>query len=526
MAIWCADGLECINNTFRYNTVENGWRAAGAALYGGKDNKFYNIIIKDNLDIGITITNTFQGIGFNDNGMHDFHAISLVGCGTFNATYNDRVGAINITHASGAGTKVQNVRLYNIDVIDSKCDAIRIAKASGSGIFNLSFENVTINGTAKEYPFNNVGNLTQGRGYAVFFDKYPLGAATYCNLSYSNLGGSSNGTAFNTIQKGTFSWTSVTGCDSAAVTGVNLLPADTSIAGGETLQLFPDFIPANATNKIILYTSSNPVVATVNYDGFITGLSKGQTVITVTTQDGNFSATSNINVTSNPNIVYRIKSRWQNTFLYDAGDRVKYSLTAGNDTYLWQIEDIDGVKEIKNYSTGDYMHISNLLGYVQCTSRLPGVTSSKWVLEDAGSDFVRLKSESNKTDYIHIENLQNHAQYGTIETTWWSAMWVFEPMLIVTSVPNLSLEKAAGIFPNPSNGHFNLSLSNFARNEKVSITIFNFTGQAIYTNFCIIDDFGLRNVEIDAHKILKPGNYYVIAMGDINFAHAKLLINR
>lgn len=39
MAIWCANGQECINNTFRYNTSENCWRASGVAIYGGKNNQ-------------------------------------------------------------------------------------------------------------------------------------------------------------------------------------------------------------------------------------------------------------------------------------------------------------------------------------------------------------------------------------------------------------------------------------------------------------------------------------------------------
>lgn len=524
MAIWCAEGLECINNTFRNNTVENGWRAAGAALYGGRDNKFYDIIIKDNVEIGITVTNTFPGVGFNASGLHDFHNITLIGCGTFNDTYNNRVGAVNIYHANSAGTKVQNIRFYNIDIIDSKCDAVRIAKSSGEGIFNLIFENVTVNATGKEYPGNNVNNIPAQRGVAVFFDRYPLGGATYCNLNYSNLGGNSNGAAFNTAQKGSFAWTEVSGCGLAPVTGVTLLPAGTSIAGGEKVQFIPVFTPADATNKIVGFTSNNPAVATFTYDGFVTGLSKGVATITVTTHDGNFSATANLTVTSNPLTVYRIKNRWQNTYLYDAGDRAKYSITANDKTYLWQIEEIDGVKEFKNYSTGDFLHIENLTGFVQCTSRTSGALSSRWTVEDAGEGFVRLKSELNKTDYIHIENLQNQAQYGNIQPAWWSAMWVLEPEIIATSVSDLRIENRAGIYPNPSNGDFNLLLSNFARNENVSITIFNLEGKAVYTKLYSVDSKGIRNVKVSASHFLPAGNYFVVAKGKLTFSGTKLLI--
>ncbi len=526
MAIWSAEGLECVNNTFRFNTVENGWRAAGAALYGGKDNKFHDIIIKDNVDIGITVTNTFQGVGFNSDGMHDFHNITLVGCGTFNATYNDRVGAINITHASGAGTKVQNVQLYNIDINDSKCDAIRIAKNSGSGIFNMVFENINVNGTGKEYPNNNVNNYTQGRGYAVIIEKFPLGGAGYCNLSYSNLGGNSNGTAFNTSLMGTFSWTAQTGCDLTSVSGIGFSATDTSIAGGASIKLVPVFTPENATNKIVNFTSDNTAVATVAYNGVVTGLSMGKTIITITTQDGNFSATCNVNVTSNPITVYKIKNRWQNTYLYDAGDSAKYSITSGDNTYLWQIEEIDGVKKFKNYSTGDYLHIENLAGFVQCTAPTTGTLSSRWTLEDAGDGFVRLKSELNKTDYIHIESLQKYAQYGSIENTWWSAMWILEPVYLTTVVSDFSMNHFAKIYPNPSKGDFIISFGKLFNDDTILVTIFNLSGQVIYKKVYKSDESGINEIKVNTGNKLLPGNYYVTATGNSIFKSAKLLISR
>ena len=526
MAIWCADGLECINNTFRNNTAENGWRAAGSALYGGKDNKFYDIIIKDNIDVGITVTNTFQGIGFNAEGMHDFHNITLIGCGTFNATYNDRVGAINITHASGAGAKVENIRLYNIDILDSKCDAIRIAKNSGQGIFNLVFENININGTGKEYPLNNVNNYSQGRGYAVIIEKFPLGSATYCNLAHSNLGGNSNGTAFNTSLMGTFSWTAQTGCDLTSVSGISLSPSETSIAGGATIKLSPVFTPSNVTNRIVNFTSDNVKVATVSYDGVVTGLAMGKAVITVTTLDGNFSASCNLNVTRNPAVVYRIKNRWQNTYLYDAGDRAKYGINAGNNTFLWKIEEINGVKEIQNYSTGDYLHIENLLGYVQCTSRVPGGLTSKWTMEDAGEGFIRLKSELNKTEYIHIENLQSHAQYGSIVNTWWSAMWSLEPVYLVTSVADITLNNNIKVYPNPSQGNFKLTCGNVIPEGNITITIYNLAGQVIFNKDYYTQETGRNEIIVNTGNKLLPGSYYILIQGKDLASSAKLVICR
>lgn len=524
MAIWCAENMECINNTFRHNTAENGWRAAGIALYGGRDNKFYDILIKDNIDVGITVTNTFPGAGFNAEGQHDFHDITLKGCGTFNAIYNDRVGAVNIFHANQAGTKVRNIRMYNIDITDAKCDAIRIAKSSGDGIFNLIFENVTVNGTGKEYPSNNANGYTVARGFAVFFDKFPAGNGTYCSLNASNLGGNANGVLFSTTQKGSFSWTERTGCENVSVTGVGITPADTSIAGGKTIQLLPLFTPANATNKIVTFSSSDPKIASVTYNGLVTGRAIGEAIITATTLDGNYTATAKVEVTSNPVVYYKIKNRWQSTYLYDGGDRVKYGLSAANNTFLWNIEDNQGVKRLKNISTGDFMHIENLSGYVQCTPVATESKASEWIFEDAGNDFVRIKSNWHTESYIHIENLQNHGQYGPVENAWWSAMWHFEPVYISTKINELTVKSEEKIFPNPSTGDFTISINEKEISGEIFVSIYNLAGQLMYRALC--PNEGQDNLKIATGNLLLPGNYLVVLKSKSAVLHTKLSIVR
>jgi Big-like domain-containing protein len=215
---------------------------------------------------------------------------------------------------------------------------------------------------------------------------------------------------------------------SVPVTGVTVAPTSQSLAVGGTVQLVPTVAPANATNKSVTYASNNTAVATVNSSGLVSAVGAGAAVITVTTVDQGKTATSSITVTGAATS-YRIKNRWQNTYLYDAGDRVRYSATASGTTYNWVLEDIGGgQKEIKNVSTGEYMHIENLTGYVQCTARTVGWMSSRWTLEDAGGGFIRFKNVWQPSNYIHIENLAGHAQHGTIFPAWESAQWVLEPV--------------------------------------------------------------------------------------------------
>jgi hypothetical protein len=124
---------------------------------------------------------------------------------------------------------------------------------------------------------------------------------------------------------------------------------------------------------------------------------------------------------------YYIKNRWQNTYLYDGGDRVNYAATKSGTTYQWVLEDVgSGLVELRNVGTGEYMHIENLTGYVQCTARTSGWASSRWASESTGDGYVRLRNAWQSTSYIHIENLLGYAQYGTINSTWASAQWLLE----------------------------------------------------------------------------------------------------
>jgi len=82
-----------------------------------------------------------------------------------------------------------------------------------------------------------------------------------------------------------------------AVTGVTLNRSAAALAlGSSSLTLVATVSPEDATNQNINWTSSDPAVATVA-DGVVTPLAVGTTIITVTTQDGNMTATCPVTVT-------------------------------------------------------------------------------------------------------------------------------------------------------------------------------------------------------------------------------------
>ncbi len=298
MGIWSANNQECINNTFRYNTSENCWRASGVAIYGGKNNQAYNLLIKDNLEVGIRVNNAFPGYQFDAAGQHVFHDITVIACGTYNDLFNNPVGAIDLLCTNICGTKVQNVRFYNIDVIDSKNDAIYFNKTSGDGFYNFIFENVSIIGTGKEYPYNNINNSTARRGMFVLFNGSPNGNGTYCGMSYSGRGGNAI-VDESKANIGAFAWTAATGCALAVpVTGISISPTSQTIPVGGKFFVTGTVTPSNATKSVVTYSiASGGTYASVNStSGLVTGLAAGNAVVRVTSDDGAKTADCSVTV--------------------------------------------------------------------------------------------------------------------------------------------------------------------------------------------------------------------------------------
>ena len=81
-----------------------------------------------------------------------------------------------------------------------------------------------------------------------------------------------------------------------AVTGVTLNPATASLTVGNELTLTATVLPENATNQNVIWTSNDNAIATVE-NGVVTAIADGDVIITVTTVDGDFYATSEIEIT-------------------------------------------------------------------------------------------------------------------------------------------------------------------------------------------------------------------------------------
>lgn len=82
-----------------------------------------------------------------------------------------------------------------------------------------------------------------------------------------------------------------------AATGVSVTPTNIAFKkAGETASLTPTVSPEKATNKKVRYKSSNPAVATVDINGKVTAVAEGSAEITVTTDDGGYTAKCSVTV--------------------------------------------------------------------------------------------------------------------------------------------------------------------------------------------------------------------------------------
>lgn len=91
------------------------------------------------------------------------------------------------------------------------------------------------------------------------------------------------------------------GSNQIRVTGVTLNTNYISLRQSDTQYLTATVAPTNATNKNVSWSSSNYNVASVTSNGLVQAIGAGEAWITVTTNDGSYTATAYVSVTGNGN---------------------------------------------------------------------------------------------------------------------------------------------------------------------------------------------------------------------------------
>jgi len=178
MASWSRGDEMCENITYQFCTAENNWRASSVGFFGGKGHKALNLVILDPMEAGLRVTTDFPGREFSPEGLILFDRISVYRAGGKKGRlgfYGDFIdgsesGAIHIT--SYSQYDLRGIKFSNIDLYDSKWDAIFMDCKNGNKIERLYFQNILIDGTGR---------------YGLSFN-HAIGEANYCNLKFKNMG--------------------------------------------------------------------------------------------------------------------------------------------------------------------------------------------------------------------------------------------------------------------------------------------------------------------------------------------------
>ena len=157
-------------------------------------------------------------------------------------------------------------------------------------IENNQLNNGTISGTTEDVAsFNSFNNLA-GKDGGVFNNcvNSSIVVKPGINNSGNTIGGTIPGAGI--------------GASPVAVTGISVSPTSLSLTKGQIAYIIEVFSPFDATDRSINWSSGDTSVATVNDNGSVKAVYPGNATITVTTNDGGFSARCDVTVTGSTNI--------------------------------------------------------------------------------------------------------------------------------------------------------------------------------------------------------------------------------
>lgn len=188
-----------------------------------------------------------------------------------------KAGATNITVTTEDGNKTATCRVTVVIPVES----VRIDQKSDSDIALGIGESASL--TATVLPENATNKKIIWRSNAS-----PLGCVTVDEDG--TVHAVSSGVADIVAETPDGKYDTVVVVVTAAVTGVEFEETEITLPTGETTTLTPVFAPAGATNKNVTWESSDESVATVDRNGVVTAVGGGVATVTVTTEDGDFTA--------------------------------------------------------------------------------------------------------------------------------------------------------------------------------------------------------------------------------------------
>ena len=238
------------------------------------------------------------------------------------------VDANGVVTAKAVGTAIITVTTNSGHKTATCTVTVRAPKGKTTVVWNQSDiptsvttftkDGVTLNATIMDYSgypaIRGKGSFTLTTPYEnyVFTDIQIEQLDSYGSMGTGWSGSHWSGTPSNSVSFGTASsyllgvtqMTFVLEEPNIPVTGITLSQTEALLKVNQTLTLTPTIAPANASDQNVTWQSSDPKVATVDANGVVKGKTEGTAIITVTTNDGQKTATCTVTVTNQSNVTW------------------------------------------------------------------------------------------------------------------------------------------------------------------------------------------------------------------------------
>lgn len=200
-----------------------------------------------------------------------------------------------------------------------------------------------------------------------------------------------------TIKKGNLAVTYKINIKPIPVTGVSLDITELYMERGDTETLVADVTPANATDQIVEWSSSNSSVATVDQTGKVRALANGETDIIATASNGQ-QAVCHVKVTV---LCSSVRIDRYSLLDYLDYDTYIYAFPLGSSVQLSYTMYPEGTNESVEWIIDDSSVVS-----IDAQNRM-------WCLK-GGYTTVKIRTESGQEDYIEVMVGENNVSEGGI----------------------------------------------------------------------------------------------------------------
>ena len=285
------------------NCTQNPWRVGGKNL-DGVDRELYSktamsanitkIVVDHGAASSVTVNSMTVVVSKNS----DFSSPVSTLTPTFAASTTVTINRPDGKDWSNCYFKI----IYNVTIGNSnKYIAFKSAKfyKEKVAITNISMssaETIGVGGTVTLSPTITPANYTSTVEWAS--DDESVATVSSAGVVTGVANGTAKITAKSSDDASIKAECTVTVTAPIAVAGVALNETALDMYFGDTETLVANFTPANATNKTVTWESDKTSVATVSSEGVVTAVGAGTCTIKVTTDDGGFTATCDVTVTT------------------------------------------------------------------------------------------------------------------------------------------------------------------------------------------------------------------------------------